>query len=421
MPVNVKRIGRHWEAVTGRTVSSKSDSLKRKILSDFYNNIIFRPRPGGKIYVVGGYMRDLLISRKCYDRDYIVEGPFEQRVYEIAGATGGRIVSIGKKGLSRIIVGEDITLDFSPVRRNIEYDLSKRDFTINALAWSPATGVIDSSSGIQDLSTKTIRMIGAGNLEDDPVRIIRAYRLAGELSFSIEPTTRRALKSRSRLLRRSKSERITLEFFRILGLNNAPETLSMMLEDGALSNVIYNNINGLKRRIKVISEINKTIEKLPLKYRKAKLRVFSQNLSCNGLLMLTVLLTGEQKNHLCLSSKIKTFLRLIERGTCFYKKNHRLSKAYLFDLFEITVDASIGFLIINRLTEHICDYERYQKIVLERLISSYRIREISGLPEGKELGRLIYGLRKAVYTGRVRCKDDAVRFLKSSLLKEKED
>jgi tRNA nucleotidyltransferase/poly(A) polymerase len=403
----------------GERMSGKSDSLKRKVFSDRYNKIIFRLDSQGGIYLVGGYMRDLLINRKCYDRDYVVEGPFEKRVRQIADATGGRVVSIGKKGLSRIIVGDDIALDFSPVRGNIEHDLSKRDFTINAIAWSPGTGMIDSCGGIPDLSTKMIRMVNADNLEEDPVRNIRAYRLAGELCFGIEPATRTALKSRSGLLSRSKTERITLEFFRILDLDNAPEILGMMLKDGLLTNIICNNTSKLQDLIKVLSVINITIEKLPLKYKKWTRRVFSQNLSCSGLLKLTVLLSGVPLNRLCLSSKIRRYLKLMQRGTDYYRKNHRLSKAYLFDLFEITRDASIGFLIVNRLTEHIVDYEHYQEIVLQRLISPDRIREISGLSGGMRLGGLIYGLRKAVFTGQVRSRADAVHVLRSSISEEK--
>jgi hypothetical protein len=398
-------------------VSGKPDFLQGRILSDRYNKMIFRPHYGGGIYLVGGYIRDLLICRKCYDRDYVIEGPFQTRVREIAEATGGRVVSIGKKDLSRIVVGDNITLDFSPVRRNIAHDLSKRDFTVNALAWAPHTGIIDSCGGIRDLSAKTIRMVDANNLDDDPVRIIRAYRLAGELSFDIEPETRLALKSHSQLLSRSKPERITLEFFRILNLSSAPEVLSMMLMDSPLRNVIGNSRGTLQGFIKVLSAISATVEKLPLKYRKWIVQLFSQNLTFSGLLKLAILLSGGSLNRLCLSSKIKRFLMLMERGTDYYRKNPRLSKAHLFDLFEKTKDASIGFLIVNGLTEHICDYERYQDIALERLISTDRIRAISGLPDGRQLGHLIYRLRKAVYTGRVRSGGDAAHLAERSLSK----
>jgi hypothetical protein len=401
-------------------MSGKSEYLEKKIFSDRYNKIIFRQHSGAEIYLVGGYIRDLLIGRKCYDRDYVIVGSFEKRVRAIADATGGRVVIIGKKGLSRIIVGDGITLDFSPVRKNIEHDLSQRDFTVNALAWSPSTGIIDNYGSLRDLSTKRIRMLAVSNLQDDPVRIIRAYRLAGELLFAIEPATRRALKLQSALLSRSKSERITLEFFRILDLNSAPEILSMMLRDGPLTDIIFNDRTKLRGQIRVLSAVGETIEKLPLMYKKNELKVFSQNLSNNGLLKLAILLTGEPKNRLCLGSKIKRFLRLIEKGNACYRKDRRLSNAYLFDLFELTRDASIGFLIINDLTEHIADYERYQKIALERLVSPHRIRNISGLSHGKELGRLIDSLRKAAYSGQVQSKADAVHFLQGAMSKEKE-
>jgi tRNA nucleotidyltransferase/poly(A) polymerase len=398
-------------------MSGKTAYLERKLFSDRCNKIIFRPHSSGEIYLVGGYIRDLLISRKGYDRDYVIEGAFERRVREIADAMGGRVVRIGKKGLSRIIVGDGITLDFSPLKKDIEHDLSRRDFTINALAWSPRTGVIDSYGGICDVSNKRIRMVAVGNLRDDPVRVIRAYRLAGELHFAIEPATRRALKMQSRLLSRAKSERITLEFFRILELNNAPEILSMMLRDGSLIDIISNDIKKLRKQVRVLSLIAETVEKLPLRYKKEQLKVVSQHLSFKGLLILTILLSGEPNNRLCLGSRIKRFLRLIERGNDYYRKRPRLSKAHLFDLFEITTDTSIGFLIINSLTEHIADYEGYQKIVLERLIEADRLKEISGLSGGKELGRVIYGLRKAVYTGQVKSKGDALHFLENTALR----
>jgi tRNA nucleotidyltransferase/poly(A) polymerase len=392
----------------------KRTSLERTILSDRYNKIIFQPHSCGEVFLVGGYIRDLLINRKCYDRDYVIEGPFERRVREIADATGGRVVRMGTKGLSRIIVDHGITLDFSPLKSSIEHDLSMRDFTLNALAWSPRTGLIDSYDGIRDLSNKRIRMLKASNLQEDPVRVVRAYRFAGELLFAIETATRRALKLQSPLLTRSKSERITLEFFRILELHNAPQILSMMLLDGPLTDIISNEVNKLRGQIRVLSAISETIEKLPLKYKEELPKVFAQHLSFNGLLKLTIMLSDDPTNRLCLGSRIKRFLALIERGNYCYRKNRRLSRAYLFDLFETTKDASIGFLIINKRTEQIADYELYQRIVFERLISADRIRKISGPIGGKELGSLIYSLRKAIYTGRVKCEADAVHFLKST-------
>jgi hypothetical protein len=395
-------------------MSYKRASLERKILSDRYNKIIFRAHSCGEIFLVGGYIRDLLITRKCYDRDYIIKGPFEKRVREIADATGGRVVHMGRKGLSRIIVDHGITLDFSPLKSSIEHDLSMRDFTLNALAWSPRTGLIDSYGGIRDMSNKRIKMLKASNLQEDPVRVVRAYRLAGELLFTIETETRRVLRLQSPLLATSKSERITLEFFRILELHNAPQILSMMLFDGPLTDIIFNEVDKLRGQIRVISEISATIEKLPLRYKEVLLKVFAQHLSFNGLLKLTILLTGEPTNLLCLGSSIKRFLALIERGNHCYRKDRRLSRAYLFDLFETTKDASIGFLIINKLTKQIADYELYQRIVFERLIAPDRIKKISGRIAGTELGSLIYNLRKAIYTGRVKCKADAVQFLKST-------
>jgi hypothetical protein len=188
----------------------------------------------------------------------------------------------------------------------------------------------------------------------------------------------------------------------------------MMLFDGPLTDIILNEVDKLSEQIRVISAISETIEKLPLKYKGDLPKVVAQHLSFKGLLTLTLLLSGSSTNRLCLGSRIKRFLALIEKGNGYYRKDRRLSRAYLFDLFETTKDASIGFLIINKLTEQIADYELYQRIVFERLIEPDRIKQISGRIAGEELGSLIYSLRKAIYTGRVKCKADAVQFLKST-------
>jgi tRNA nucleotidyltransferase/poly(A) polymerase len=142
--------------------------------------VILKKRKNQEIYIVGGYLRDLLIGRKVVDRDYAVKGNIKSFVKGIASDLGGKVISPGKWNLYRIVLPAGIFLDFTVVNKSIEHDLSQRDFTINALAWSPERGIIDLVRGTDDLKRKTIKMIKEENIIEDPVRIIRAYRLAAK-------------------------------------------------------------------------------------------------------------------------------------------------------------------------------------------------------------------------------------------------
>ncbi len=163
----------------------KSDisAINRKIKSDKYNSIILKSKKNLDIYIVGGYVRDILLGREGPDRDYAIRGDYSNFLKNIASRVNGKIFTIGKKNFHRIALKNGLMLDFMPVDNNIEHDLSVRDFTINSLAWSPERGIIDLHNGIDDLVKKTIRMVKIENLQNDPVRIVRAYRFADELSF----------------------------------------------------------------------------------------------------------------------------------------------------------------------------------------------------------------------------------------------
>lgn len=394
--------------------------LNTRILSDKYNSIIFTSKGNLDIYIVGGYLRDILLGREGLDRDYavsctdsITRGDFTKFLEKVASKIDGKIVRIGRRNLQRIVTENGVTLDFMPVDKNIEHDVSVRDFTINSLAWSPERGIIDLHDGINDLSDRIIRMIKIENLKDDPVRIIRAYRFADELSFEIETETREALKILSGLIKEAKTERVTLEFFRIISLNSPAQTLKKLLRDGVLGQIISIPYHKLEAKLKVIDKINEIINKLPLNYRMKLNQRFSQNLTYKGLLRLGVLLQGMPENTLNMSLVIYKRLIRLDKADKFSINTHKsIKKGELYEIFRITEEASIDYLIIKNLSRYLGEMERYYSIKKRGILSTNEIIKVTRIDRGKALGDAIEILRKAQFENLIKTKQEARELLK---------
>jgi tRNA nucleotidyltransferase/poly(A) polymerase len=191
-----------------------------------------------QVYLVGGSVRDLLLGRRPLDLDLAVAGNPRTFARRLAAHTGGRIVPLGKPGLMlyRIVSGSRI-MDVSAVAgRSISEDLQRRDFTINALAVDVAGGdIIDVCDGRADLATGRVRMVSPSAFEQDPVRLIRAFRMAAVLRFEVSPETAAAVRDQAMLITKPAGERIRNELLKILETGRAAETITQMADCGLLS------------------------------------------------------------------------------------------------------------------------------------------------------------------------------------------
>lgn len=178
-----------------------------------------------KVWLVGGAVRDLLLNRRVHDVDFAVDGDALALARRVADALGGAFYALdAERGAGRILLrGADSpaqTLDFARLRgADIFADLAARDFTINAIAVplnAPDT-CLDPLRGIADLRAKLIRACSPDAIAADPVRSVRAVRLAAQLNFRIEKETRAAIKAHAAELPRVAAERIRDEFIRCLG------------------------------------------------------------------------------------------------------------------------------------------------------------------------------------------------------------
>jgi tRNA nucleotidyltransferase/poly(A) polymerase len=192
-------------------------------------------------YIVGGTVRDLLLHRTPTDYDIVVTKDPENFAIKMAQRTKGHVIQLGKPGQTtlRVASGDKIFDITSLNGKSIEDDLKKRDFTINAMAYHVySEEIIDCLGGLQDLADKTVRMVSRKIFINDPVRLIRAYRIAAHLNFRIESQTASTIKSDAKLIHNSAGERIRVELFSMLGTSKSYDYLSQMDSSGLLTEIL---------------------------------------------------------------------------------------------------------------------------------------------------------------------------------------
>ncbi len=208
---------------------------------------IFPEKTG--VYVVGGSIRDLLCGRKPFDYDLAVAHDADLFARRLADKASGHVVKLGKHGFKMIrVVTGDHFFDITPiVGDDIISDLRNRDFTINAMAVEISSGnLIDPLGGQKDLKSGKVRMVSRDVFRHDPLRLVRAYRMASAFGFSIERNTAAAIAADADLIRQTAGERIREELCKILQNTRSHAYLSRMAESGLWFSV-FPEFLGLKR------------------------------------------------------------------------------------------------------------------------------------------------------------------------------
>jgi len=195
----------------------------------------------GKLYLVGGSIRDALLGHSPADFDFTAEHDPTPLARALAKQCGGHWFWLDEqRRQSRVGIGEG-TFDFAPWRAStLTGDLAARDFTINAMAIDLLVddGLIDPLGGRDDLSGKILRCAGPDVLQEDPLRVLKGIRHAVELELAIDPATLNAMQSTASRLTDTAPERLRLEFWRILAAPAACRGMEWLIECGA-SKVLF--------------------------------------------------------------------------------------------------------------------------------------------------------------------------------------
>lgn len=187
---------------------------------------------GFEAWCVGGCVRDSLLGKIPADWDVATSARPEEilacfpgRPVMEVGRRHGTIGIVTEKGLVEVTtyrIDGDYTDCRRPVQvrftRRLEEDLSRRDFTVNAMACHPVRGIQDPLGGQEDLRRGLLRCVGSppARFQEDALRILRCLRFAAVLGFQIEPETRRAALECRKLLREISGERIRQELTKLL-------------------------------------------------------------------------------------------------------------------------------------------------------------------------------------------------------------
>jgi len=201
---------------------------------------------GARLWVTGGTLRDVLLTRWPRDLDLAVDGDVEALGRGLARRARGRFVPLdAATGTARVAIRSRQGIDWIDLvalrAPTIEDDLRARDFTVNAIAL-PLEALmgpepcpfLDPTGGRDDLHGRHIRMTSAAALDDDPLRLVRAYRFAAQLGFAIDPATREAIAARADLAVRPAAERVHQELSRLLACPTPADALEQMMADGVL-------------------------------------------------------------------------------------------------------------------------------------------------------------------------------------------
>ncbi len=215
-------------------------------------------RAGHEAYIVGGCVRDLLLGRKPKDWDVTtnatpeaIQALFEETYYTNEFGTVGVVNASVSDDSYKVVEVTPYRLEgrYSDARRpdsvvfsqDIVDDLKRRDFTINALAYSPTKGeLIDLYDGIKDIEAGILRAVGApvARFEEDALRLLRAIRIAADLGFAIEANTLAAIGETAGQLEKISKERVQAEFVRIINSDKPMDAIILCQKLGLLRFIV---------------------------------------------------------------------------------------------------------------------------------------------------------------------------------------
>lgn len=214
---------------------------------------------GYEVYLVGGFVRDSIMKKSADDADFATNASPEEMLKVFKDF---RTLTTGiKHGTVTVIINHkpfEITTyrtekGYSDCRHpdavtfttDIKDDLSRRDFTVNSIAYSPTAGFVDPFFGKEDIQRKVIRCVGdpEKRFSEDSLRILRALRFSSVLSFSIDTETEKAMFSCKELLSHISKERVFTELSKMLCGENIREVLSKYSE---ILSVVLPEIKDMK-------------------------------------------------------------------------------------------------------------------------------------------------------------------------------
>ena len=397
-----------------------------------------------RLYLVGGSVRDLLLSRQTTDVDFALASDAIQFAKAFAVRIGATCIALEENpSTARVIVKQhdtsQLSMDFVQFRApSLTEDLRLRDLTINAMAIAFENAeaaansaceqnpvhVIDPCGGMNDLAAGLLQFPSEKVVREDPVRLLRIYRLAAQLDFKISQNAIHLVKKHRSLLSNIAAERCRDELMKILNVKGAHLYLQQMEAVGLLTQVVP-DISRSWSSLEIFEETPipaalSTYYNEINGYLKAEL---GMGVNRGSLLKLCLLLSDDSGNIgkcLRLSQKATQFIahliaggkRLKEAGPHPTQKQIiRFLRTYRSDWWGILLYAAASNSINAALLTEIANI--YYKHILPvckqgRLITGKDLIQIFQLKEGKQIGDLLKQIEERQFDGEIRTREEAL-------------
>ncbi|KAF0220269.1 MAG: poly(A) [Geobacteraceae bacterium] len=409
-----------------------------------------------RVYFVGGALRDLLLGRRGNDLDFALEGAFAEFPRTFAERVAGTFFWLDEERLQARVVkkgkGETATFDFAPLcGANVEEDLCRRDFTINAMAVEVGREdvLIDPLDGGADLRQKIVRACSESSFTDDPLRLLRALRFAAALGFAVEDGTWLKIAQNAHLLEHVAAERVRGELFQILAAPGIGASLVRLHESGLLARIFPQDVlretsrPHIERQIGCADRIEQ-ISGMLQRYFPEEHRLLAEYLDCEvetgitvlSLVKLAAFLGGAEgpgtaavvAERIRLGRKVGRMLEQFssDKKPEFGVLEQRPTKRAKYRFFKDHDPAGPGLVILSlsrevaspQLCEELVTYyfREYGAVGDESLLSGEEIMGIFGIAQGRGVGEAMERLREAERRGLVNNRVEAREFLRKNLL-----
>lgn len=326
---------------------------------------------GDDSYVVGGAIRDLLSGREPADADVACVDPLAA-----ARLIRDRVIRLGDaEHLSayRVVDGEHVYDIAELLDRDIDADLARRDFTMNAMAVHLGRGeLLDPHGGQRDLAARVVRMVDASNFDDDPLRALKGVRMAVKFGFAIEDETLAAIRDRAPRIVEMAAERVTYELSVIFSAGKLRQAVDLLQRTGLFEPL------GLHSRSLAADDVS--------------------------LAGAYALLVEDPRSYAERWKWSAELLREVIALQHLVEKHDRLA---LYDTGEKIATQLPG--ILRALGRD--DRLDLPDFTIRALLTGGEIAELAGVAPGQELGRIKRALLEAQVRGEVTTREEAVAFV----------
>ncbi len=388
-----------------------------------------------KVFIVGGFVRDLLLKRNNFDLDFVVEGDAIRIAEKVNAYLKGRLISHKKFQTAVVKLPNQPHIDFVSARREYyEYpaalpkvekstiwnDLFRRDFTINCMAielnGEKDYQLIDYFSGLDDLSNGLIRALYNLSFIEDPTRIFRAIRFASRLGFSIEEETKKFILQavKDHMINKLSQDRIREEIHGIFKDENLINSLQLMKELNIFKSLNEGQDISLKE-IHKVGNISKTLEvfhtinREDIRYSDI---IVQQLLSSLSLELIPRIINNyvsyRQSYHGIIEGlrrKNRVYAALRSRNADLYE---------IYSLLEFATDEMLIFYYNDCESNEIKHYLLYYKLKLQSISTIITGQDLLslGIKPGPLFKRILKEVLKAKVQGYIYTKEDEISYAK---------